>query len=424
MPLSALKPVPEWLDLRTVARETHRLTLRGNLPLRFPAPLEELFNEERAVQKQRQIVNMGLLAILVFDMFLVGDYLVAPEQVGLAMFVRLGVVTPVVLAALWLLWKRPVSAITQDLFSLSYCILCCLATLHLHHFSFASATIQAGLETLLLLVVMNTMLRPDLWAAALGTVVCCGMFFGFLVLTHMFTRAEQWTLAGQVFWCATLTLLANNRLLREQRFSWLLQVRGRIQRQSLTEENRELLSLSLQDHLTGIPNRAAYERRLTELWSRVVETGEWIAVVMVDVDYFKQVNDSFGHLYGDRVLQRIAKLLEQSMRAELDFVARYGGEEFVVLLPGSNLESGVQVAERIRVLVQVAGSPAVTRGDAPLPMDVKWSTVSCGVAAIQPGPTDDPKSLVDAADAALYLAKQTGRNRVCTPGALTLVQRA
>lgn len=424
MQLSSPNPPPPWVNVDMIGHETDRLLARRNIRPTFSPALEAVFDEEQADTRKRQTLHMGLLALLVFDMFLVGDYLIMPEQFGRALLVRLGIVTPMVLAALWMLRRRRISAAVHDMYALLYCVLCCVATLYLHHFSFASATLQGGYSTLLLLVVMNTMLRPDLWAAALGTVVSCGAFFGFLVWTHMFTWSEQWTIAGQVCWCASLTLLANGRLHREQRFSWLLQMRGRIQRRSLSEENRELLSLSLLDHLTGIPNRAAYEKRLDELWKRAIEIDEWLAVVMVDVDYFKQVNDSFGHLFGDRVLQRIAKLLEQSMRAELDFVARYGGEEFIVLLPGSNLEAGIHVAERIRKLVEVAGSPAVTRGDAPLPENAKWSTVSCGVAAIIPGVKGDPKALIDAADGALYVAKESGRNRVCCAGALTLVKSA
>ena len=397
----------------------------------MPRRSKRVFNGGRATRSSGRATcsDMGLVALLVFDLFLVGDYLMGPEHLERAAGGAAGHHHADCTAGGFVVAVAATGccghALPEAMFAVLYPILgCCLATLYLHHFSYPSAMIQAGFGTLLLLVVMNTMLRPDLWAAALGTVVCSAMFSGFLVFTHMFTVSEQWTMAGQFSWCAVLTLLANNRLLREQRFSWLLQMRGRILRQTLSEENRELLSLSMLDHLTGIPNRAAYERRLAELWQHSIENNDWMAVVMVDVDYFKQVNDSFGHLFGDRVLQRIAKLLEQSMRAELDFVARYGGEEFVVLLPGSTLEAGVHVAERIRMLVQVAGSPAVTRGDAPLPTDARWSTVSCGVAAVKPSLQDDPKSLIDAADGALYVAKHSGRNRVCSSGSLSLVKSA
>lgn len=424
MPYRILKPPPDWLDLQQVEQEADRLIAGRNLLLRFPPALEWLFQDERSSRRRGQLVHTGLIALLVFDLFLVGDYLLSPQSLVRAVVVRFGIVTPVTLLSLWMLWRFPVKTRIPEWMAFLYPTLACAATLYLHHFSYASAATQADPGVLLLLVVMNTLLRPDLWAALLGTISCCSMFAVFLVSCHMVPVAQRMSMGGHVFWCAVLTLVANAALSREQRFSWLLQMRARIQRQMLAEANEELLSQSLQDQLTGIPNRAAYEKRLPELWQQAVTGSEPIAAVMVDVDYFKQVNDTFGHLFGDRVLQRIASLLEQAMRAEMDFVARYGGEEFVVLLPGSTLEAGVQVAERIRKLVEVAGSPALSRGDAPLPTDAKWSTVSCGVASITPTDKDEAHTLIHAADAALYVAKQSGRNRVCTTGTLTLVHSA
>ncbi len=424
MPYRILEPPPHWLDLHQVEEESDRLIGPRNLRLQFTPALELTFNEERSASRQRQMTRMGLLSLIVFDMFLVGDYLSVPGYMVRALVIRLGVVTPVVLASFLLLRRRQVSAFTQEVAAALLCTLCCAAILLLHHGTGPGAFAAAEPSMLVLLLAMNTLLRPDFLVAILGTSCCWTMYVLWVLPNGLFPLSQRLSAVGEVFWFGALSLLANYALSRETRFSWLLQMRGRIQRQMLAEANRELLNQSLHDHLTGIPNRAAYEKRLPELWEQAIQGSESIAAVMVDVDHFKQLNDSFGHLYGDRVLQRIANLLEQGMRAEMDFVARYGGEEFVILLPGSTLESGVQVAERIRVLVEVAGSPAVSRGEAPLPPDVKWSTVSCGVAAITPTAKDDARTLIDAADAALYLAKQSGRNRVCTTGTLTLVQTA
>ena len=424
MPYRILKPPPHWLDLHQVEQEADRLIAGRNLCLRFPPALEGVFSEERLTIRQRQLTRMGLLALIVFDMFLVGDHLLLRDHLLRAVVVRLGVVTPLVLVSLLALQKRRVRAVTQEWGAAALCVIGCAAVLFLHHGVGPAASMQAIPSLLLMLLAMNALLRPDFLVAIAGTSCCCAMYFVWVLPNPLLHWDQRLTAGGQVFWFATMSLFANYALWRETRFSWLLQMRGRIQRQMLAEANRELLNQSLHDQLTGIPNRAAYDRRLPELWEEAINTGESIAAVMVDVDYFKQINDSFGHLYGDRVLQRIANLLEQAMRAEMDFVARYGGEEFVVLLPGSTLEAGVQVAERIRKLVEVAGSPAVSRGEAPLPTDVKWSTVSCGVAAITPTASDDARALIDAADAALYVAKQSGRNRVCTTGTLTLVRLA
>ena len=98
----------------------------------------------------------------------------------------------------------------------------------------------------------------------------------------------------------------------------------------LAKANTELTALSSTDRLTGLPNRRSYDERLHELWEVSLERDEPLSAVMIDVDHFKRLNDAHGHPYGDRVLQRVASLLQQALRGEGDFVARFGGEEFIV----------------------------------------------------------------------------------------------
>ena len=329
------------------------------------------------------------------------------------MIIRFAIVTPIA-AVVALLMQQERRVAVQEACAAMLCVIGTAAVLSMHLGVSPSISLQAEPELLVLLMAMNALLRPDFWTAVVATCVCYAELLLFLMHDQQLSMRQELNMGGRVFWFAVLALATNYALSREQRFSWLQQLRNNTQRQMLAETNRELLNLSFTDRLTGLPNRMAYDKRLHEVWENALENKEPVAAVMVDVDHFKSINDSFGHLYGDRVLQRVAKLLEQSLRVETDFVARFGGEEFVVLLPGSDLASGAQVAERIRMLVQVAGSPAVMRTDAPAPENTRWSTVSCGVASVMPMPGLDPKWMVNAADAALYRAKQTGRNRVCT----------
>lgn len=179
----------------------------------------------------------------------------------------------------------------------------------------------------------------------------------------------------------------------------------------MREANLELRKISERDELTGVGSRYAYERICNRYFDEAVRDGEPISAVMVDVDHFKMVNDEHGHPYGDRVLQRVGSLIQQALRAERDFAARYGGEEFIVLLPMTDADAAEKVAERIRTLVQVAGSPGLSR-DAGIPQ--RFTTVSCGVATLMPGLYQNMAELVQAADRALYRAKSLGRNRVCS----------
>jgi diguanylate cyclase (GGDEF)-like protein len=151
------------------------------------------------------------------------------------------------------------------------------------------------------------------------------------------------------------------------------------------------------DALTGLANRARLLEALHAASQRSAREHDPLCVAMIDVDHFKQVNDSLGHASGDRVLIKVATALRATVRP-YDLVARYGGEEFVVLLPGIGLDAAVRVAERMRTAV-----PAVT---APTPM-----TISIGVAQFDVA-VDDVEGLLRRADEALYQAKDRGRDRV------------
>lgn len=407
-----------------IDREAERFHKRKSLRLRFQPDLEHKYDVERAAARRRQLAVMGFAALLVYDLFLVGDYLTGPREMWLDVVVRLGVVTPTALLVAWK-FRRASRVATQDKAAAAVWLFAYAAVLFLNQGANSTGVMQTMEELLLLLLSMNTLIRPDFRISAYATGTGYFLFLGFLLSTGRVPGAEELYMAGTAFWFAALSLTANYALTRESRLSWLLRSRERIQRKLLSADNRALRSLSYTDQLTGIPNRTAYEQRLRELWRDAIHHGTSLAAVMVDVDHFKSINDSFGHLYGDRVLQRVATLLQQAMRVENDFIARYGGEEFVVLLPGSSLKAGFDVAERIRVLVEVAGSPAFNRSsDEPLPENVRWSTVSCGVAVVLPQEGIEPQSLIDAADLALYAAKQTGRNRVCCSEAHQVLETA
>jgi diguanylate cyclase (GGDEF)-like protein len=171
----------------------------------------------------------------------------------------------------------------------------------------------------------------------------------------------------------------------------------------LNQANEKLKTISLTDGLTGIENRRSLEERLKEVWSHSVRLHEPIALVMCDIDKFKSVNDTYGHLVGDEVLKEFARLLKDEAR-EIDRVGRYGGEEFLLILPGTVLDAAVTFAERLREKVEnhtFAYEGGTLR-----------RTMSCGVAGSPHPRVKDQEALVRAADDALYVAKETGRNKV------------
>ena len=181
-----------------------------------------------------------------------------------------------------------------------------------------------------------------------------------------------------------------------------------LENQNMAQQQEELLRRATTDPLTGVGNRAAFDARLSLELERAVRSGTAVALLMIDVDKFKTFNDTYGHLAGDRVLQAVARTLDENIR-KVDYVARFGGEEFAVIAPGASKDGAVLLAERLRQSVDS--------------MPVAWEgktlgiTISVGVGLlIEVTDTKEAAvALVRSADEQLYAAKCSGRNRVGFP---------
>jgi two-component system cell cycle response regulator len=171
----------------------------------------------------------------------------------------------------------------------------------------------------------------------------------------------------------------------------------------LMETNRRLELLSITDGLTRLHNHRHFQDELTRAFEESARYERPLALVMIDIDFFKKVNDTYGHAVGDEVLKAVSALFRESIRAT-DLAARYGGEEFAVMMPETDLADAMKFAEKIRSLVEA--SPIATQAG---PVS---ATVSVGVASVPHARIHAPNELVVAADKALYRAKKGGRNQV------------
>ena len=179
-------------------------------------------------------------------------------------------------------------------------------------------------------------------------------------------------------------------------------VRSILLQLDLLSQQDQLDTLARQDGLTGAANRREFDQVLAREWRRASRGGLEMAVVLVDVDCFKQFNDRYGHGAGDDCLRAIAQVLARCASRDSDLVARYGGEEFVVVMPLTSAEGALRLAEQMRLAIeQIELSPANAR-----------ITASLGVAVLEHEHTASAQELMAAADAALYEAKHLGRNRV------------
>ena len=169
---------------------------------------------------------------------------------------------------------------------------------------------------------------------------------------------------------------------------------------------KELEALSFKDGLTNIANRRRFDASLELEWDSAIRLRQPLSILLFDIDFFKQYNDLYGHVQGDRCLVDIAQTLSLALDGPRDLVARFGGEEFIVLLPGADTSVALKVAERCQRLIQ---KQAIVHAHSPHDQRV---TVSVGVGTVVPDEHIKPSQFLELVDQRLYLAKKNGKNRV------------
>lgn len=177
--------------------------------------------------------------------------------------------------------------------------------------------------------------------------------------------------------------------------------------EQLAESNVKLARVAREDSLTGLANRRALDEALASEWRRNAREQKALSFALIDLDFFKLYNDRYGHVRGDECLHTVAAAVGLRARRPADLVARYGGEEMGVLLPATSDEGARAIAESMRRAVEALQLPHEGRIEGE-----PYVSVSVGVATVIPQPNDDPRALIESADAALYQAKRRGRNRV------------
>ena len=174
----------------------------------------------------------------------------------------------------------------------------------------------------------------------------------------------------------------------------------------LLEYISKIEHMSMRCSMTGMPNRRSFDETLSMEWKRARRANHSMSILMIDIDHFKKYNDTYGHLNGDLVLQVIAKTIMQVILRPGDFAARWGGEEFIVLLPETDLDGALSVAERLRLNIE---DTEICLCDG----QVTKTTVSVGVNTHIPSNDCSVSDFINSADDALYAAKAKGRNQVC-----------
>jgi diguanylate cyclase (GGDEF)-like protein len=174
----------------------------------------------------------------------------------------------------------------------------------------------------------------------------------------------------------------------------------------LRKANDNLRRASAIDGLTGLANRRHFDETMDKEWRRATREQKALSLIMIDIDHFKAYNDNYGHQDGDDCLRKVAAVIAGSVKRPADLVARYGGEEFMAVLPDTDIQGAVEIAEKLRIAVEVLDVPHAYSSAANV------VTISAGVASLVPEQGTDPFHVIKLVDTALYAAKRDGRNRV------------
>lgn len=382
---------------------------RYGWPLPFAEPMESDFQgyyAERYREHMKLGLGIGALAMLlsVFE-----DFLIPVGQRDFPLFIRFFVVLPMV-CLLFVLIQRPTFARWQQ----SILMLSTLggaAAFMLMAFFVTSPLGRIYIDTVMLIQLFGLLLLRMQFSYAVPSVlvIVAGVSFALLNLTFPGSAHDHLIDLMLIVFAGVLCLVANYLIERSVRSDYLQQRMLEFRQEDLEASNSHLQKLLRSDALTGIFNRRHFDSHLSDEFRRAERGNYPVALLMLDVDYFKPYNDTYGHQAGDETLAKVAQTLAFFARRPGDVAARYGGEEFALILPGSSEEDAMAIAEE--VVTNIYEQHLVHKSS----RICDRLTVSIGVASVQPdGVSQDEAVLIAKADQALYLAKNTGRNRART----------
>jgi diguanylate cyclase (GGDEF)-like protein len=394
-------------DLSVSIETVEAFMEKGRRTIAFPAALERQFEQDT---QERRCARLGvgiLVSAILYNFFLIADWLLVPDVLRIATFLHLGLVTPWMLFAAWSMTKRPAPFVRE----------CMAASVPLFiilqiDYGFASTTSESAahyqyvvIPTLLYANVSLHRLPFRLARVVTAAVVICHA--AVVLSANYISNPVAVMILVQLVICAYITLVANYTMERDLRRAYLFSLRDRL-RHSMAD------AASKRDSLTGLANRHHLDMELQRLWADDAEPPAMVSMIMMDIDYFKRLNDRYGHGAGDLCLKRLASILTAELGAAAEGAVRYGGEEFLVLLPEMQLVDAMRIAERVRRSVEAATIPNEGPGISGI------VTASFGVASASVEEFTAAE-LIAVADTALYAAKRKGRNQVWPPLAVSNV---
>nr|WP_246232966.1 GGDEF domain-containing protein [Aurantimonas aggregata] len=389
--------------------EVERLLAGRTRSVRLTGEIHRLFRE-RSWPQTATIIRSWMKWVAILAMLtLVLSLLTLPEAISASMILPATILPPVAIAVL-LLWRQPRALWLQQL-SLVGGMALILLSIALAGVSAGGEFYERHLNIMLFVAITGIIIFsvPLAWTVTIAAIAMgIYVFFQFQNPGIALSSAVD----GALFFASGIiaTVVARRTMTLLAQKAFLLELRDRKRVEDLAEANDRLEQLARTDPLTGAANRRWMKEILDDIWVGHESAPAAVALLMCDLDDFKNLNDHLGHAEGDRCLVAVSAIIQGCLRRGNDHLARYGGEEFLVVLPGAGERGALAAAKRIRLAVEAAALPNPTSQTSP------FVTVSIGLAVKVPGADISPEKLQNQADAALYQAKLAGRNRVVLHG--------
>lgn len=373
--------------------------------LRFPYPMEaqyQQYHATRYLHYSRLTILVGLLMVLALGAL---DVLFMQSQLDRVLLIRYVWVTPFMVGMFAFSLTRYFVAVQQVVL---VTVLLTIALVMVVLISIAPEEVaRLYFSGLILIVIFGFCLARLYFWYALATAFLIGAMFDYVIMVAHPESVDLQLAHNFFYWGACLLALMSNYFFEHGiRTEYLQAQLVKLQKDDLQQANEQLQKLAMVDGLTGIANRRHFDETFAHEWRRAQRVGHPLAVLMLDIDFFKRYNDTYGHQAGDECLSKVAACLRVCLKRPGDLVARYGGEEFVVLLPDLNDHGASALAATMCQQVEALAIPH----EASTVNTVV--TISVGVASCEPRLGSTPADLLAKADDALYDAKTAGRNRV------------
>lgn len=391
-------------DISELEKSCLKLDEKSTFFIHFPNEVDKAYRKLSFHADKQKNILFFLIGLFFYDAFIFMDKLMIYDVHELAMKLRFFFVTPVAVLCLALIYyaKKPV---TMDI-AVNTCLLTSCAAIFMMVNSSSSEMApqyHSGLFLISLagLLVMKTSFKSKILLSFLLMVLHL-FFFQFNTNIAYYSKINIFSVLMTTIFISLISIAEIEFRTRKDFIAALLQ---EITTETLLEKNKFLKVLSNMDELTGLANRRFFDMHLKRLVSNIGNGIFPIAVLYMDLDNFKNYNDTYGHLKGDNALKRVASVLKFSTNRKFDLCARFGGEEFLIILPFTSQNEAFVVAEKIRTSIQ----------DLKIENKIDGShghlTLSIGISFLKDNETD-VQTIIDEADQALYHAKNSGRNRV------------